>query len=102
IIVTFFEMDNIPIISSSKSILSKVWNQSDVFDFFFITIDKYTNIIRNDYKIDRLFSKILIISNSNSIYYLHSMSDFLYQNNPSDDVRLCILDVKISMHDRQE
>src|SRR5437762_7552326 len=96
------KIGDIPITSSLESTLSKIFNQLDTSNFFSIMIDKYINIIRNDYKTNSLFFKTLIISDSNSIYHLCSINDFLYQNNSSDDIRLYIFDIKISIYDKQE
>ena len=51
------------------------------------TTEKYANAIRNGYKKDKLFSKALSILDSNSIYHLHPMTGFIYQNSPNGGAR---------------
>lgn len=96
------EIGDIPVIPSPEPSLSEISNQFDKPDFFSITVDKYTNAIRNGYKTNRLFSKALIISGSNSIYHLDPTSDLLYQNSPSGGIRRCVPDVTVPVHDKQE
>ena len=99
------EIGDIPVTPPPEPILSEVLNQSTVphaTGFLSITINKYTDAIRNGYKSDPLFSKALTISNTNSIYHLDPHSGLLYQNSPSGGVRLCVPNVKVPVHGRQE
>jgi hypothetical protein len=80
--------------------MSKSLNQPDPEApiFFSITVDKYADAIWKDYRHDRLFSKALSVVDSSSIYYLHPINGFLYQNSPSGTARLCVPDIKVPTH----